>query len=1084
VSIYSRQGAYRIGLDLGTNSLGWCLLDEDEAGNVTGIRDIGVRIFADGRDAKSGASLAIDRRLARSASRRRDRYLRRRTVLMEELVAFGLMPEDLEDRKALETLDPYALRAEGLDHALPLYHFGRAIFHLNQRRGFKSNRKADRNADDDQGKIAQGIDRLKEKIRKAKARTYGEYLHKRREAEKNARRVPTVRARIGDDNTYSEYPERLLFEEEFDRLWEAQARFHPSELTEATRDRLRQVIFYQRPLKAPKIGRCTFFDEPRLPKAHPFFQERRLLEEVNALEVILPGEKARKLTAAERDDILLHLQKQKTMSFSKVRTRLKCPDGSRFNKETPQRTKLLGDEVRAVMSDKSRFGPFWLELPVERQIEVLSKLRTEEDEDKLAAWLQEEHGLSDEQAVAVSSAHLPEGYGRLGETATGALIEELKAQDVPVYSEAVKRAGERYPEMKHHSDFRDGEVWEKLPYYGQILARHIPPGTHDPKHKDDLAKYHGRITNPTVHIGLNQIRKVVNDLIEKHGHPMRIVVELARDLKLNDEQKRDVNKAIKENTEAAEKRSKKLDELGQADTGANRALLKQWEELSKDPLGPRNCPYCGVPIGVEELFSSAVDIDHILPYSRTLDDSPANKVVCHRACNRKKRNQSPYEAFSRDEALWATIQEQVARLPHNKQWRFGPDAMEKYENEERDFLARQLVDTQYLSRLAAMYLQAICPNGDGGGVYVTPGRMTEMLRRKWGLNSLLPDHNLPLSGNKKKNRLDHQHHAIDAFVVGVTDRSLLNSISRAAGKAEKDDLDHVLSEVQPPFGKDIDDMRRALGDALEKTVVSHKTDHGKPKPGDSSVTAGKLHNDTAYGLTGEVDEKGNEIVVVRKGLTTLKSRKELGRVRDETLRNTLLADTEGKNGKEFTAALEDFARAETIDGKPNPWQGLRHVRMTEPLKTIKIKDKSGRAYKGYKGDSNLRYDVWELPNGKWAVDVVSMFEAHQPSAEPQMKRDHPTAKKVMRLFKNDTLALEDDNGRTALMRIVKFAASGQMLLAPHNEAGALKTRDADKEDPFKYISVAPGSLKRRNARKVRIDSVGHVFDPGPRSLPA
>ena len=133
----------RIGLDIGTTSIGWWLYETDGKGKsarITGVIDGGVRIFSDGRDPKSKASLAVDRRLARAMRRRRDRYLRRRVTLMKLLAKSGLMPSDPTEAKALELLDPYELRFKGLDVALSLTHFGRALFHLNQRRGFKSNR--------------------------------------------------------------------------------------------------------------------------------------------------------------------------------------------------------------------------------------------------------------------------------------------------------------------------------------------------------------------------------------------------------------------------------------------------------------------------------------------------------------------------------------------------------------------------------------------------------------------------------------------------------------------------------------------------------------------------------------------------------------------------------------------------------------------------------------------------------------------------------------------------------------------------------------------------------------------------------
>ena len=71
----------------------------------------------------------------RAARRRRDRFLQRQRKLIALLIEYGLFPSAQGERKRLEKLNPYALRAKGLDHALTLHEFGRVLFHLNQRRG-------------------------------------------------------------------------------------------------------------------------------------------------------------------------------------------------------------------------------------------------------------------------------------------------------------------------------------------------------------------------------------------------------------------------------------------------------------------------------------------------------------------------------------------------------------------------------------------------------------------------------------------------------------------------------------------------------------------------------------------------------------------------------------------------------------------------------------------------------------------------------------------------------------------------------------------------------------------------------------
>ena len=560
------------------------------------------------------------------------------------------------------------------------------------------------------------------------------------------------------------------------------------------------------------------------------------------------------------------------------------------------------------------------------------------------------------------------------------------------------------------------------------------------------------------------------------------MVELARELKLNEKDKEEHNRRIRRDTAAAVARSAKLTAEGFPDTGANRMLLRMWEELNPHEVLDRRCPYCGGQIGIRQLFGGEADIDHVIPYSRSLDDSAGNKVVAHRSCNRAKGNRTPHEKWGADEERWEIISAQAARLHKSKQWRFGPDAMARVEK-DGGFLARQLTDTQYLSRLAGRYLSSLYPTKDDGGVYVIPGRMTAMLRRLWGLNSLLGDHNFVENkhSDAPKNRLDHRHHAIDAAVVAVTTRRLIQVIARTAGLAEDKNLDRLFEGLPQPW----DGFREALGGRLAAVTVSHKPDHGRrkrPAPG-RDVTSGKLHDDTAYGLTGEYGPDGRTPVVVKRIAFSALDGKDIGtpgRIRDDALRLALIEATEGLTGKPFEQAMTRFAATHPI------FRGIRHVRVlgeragTPTLDVIPILDKDGRAYKAYKGNANARFQVWRMPDGSWKHTTVSVFRAHQPAAGD--RRPHPAAKKVLDLRQNDLLAIERNAGGREIVRVVKFSASGQVTLAAHNESGNLKARDmlSNELDPFKYVAPTAGGLKKLQARQVRIDPLGRLFDPGPR----
>ena len=171
-----------------------------------------------------------------------------------------------------EKYNPYDLRKKGLDEQLSKLELGRALYHLNQRRGFKSSRKSGDSKE--AGVVAQETAELQEKIDAAKCRTLGEYF-----SQLDPMSTP-IRGH---------YTLRKMYEQEFDLLWEKQATFHP-ELNDGLKEDIKdKTIFYQRPLKsvAHLIGKCSLELNKRRCAKHAFEgQTYRILEQVNRLEFI------------------------------------------------------------------------------------------------------------------------------------------------------------------------------------------------------------------------------------------------------------------------------------------------------------------------------------------------------------------------------------------------------------------------------------------------------------------------------------------------------------------------------------------------------------------------------------------------------------------------------------------------------------------------------------------------------------------------------------------------------------------------------------------------------------------------------
>lgn len=1050
---------YRLGLDIGANSIGWCLLDLDaaEPPHPTGIRAIGVRVFPDGRDPKTSVSLAAARRLARQLRRRRDRYLQRRRALLNALVRHGLMPADADARAQVAALDPYVLRAEALTRRLKPYELGRVVFHLNQRRGFQSNRKTDRDNEDDKGKIRSAADRLSAEISRSGYLTLGAWL-----AARHARHGE-VRARLrgaGAKAEYPFYPTRQMVAAEFDAIWAAQAGWNPA-LAASVGNELRSILLFQRDLREPLVGRCWLEPtEERAPVALPSTQAFRIAQDLAHLAIRRTGEPDQPLTIQQRDLLDGLLNSGRDLSFGQIRKLLGLSLGETFNLESRAREGLKGSETAARLAGAARgkgkskpLCTVWGDFDLTKRDAVARAIR-DADSDEEAVEALVALGLPRATAEAAAATTLPDGHASLSTKAMVSILPHLRAG--LVYSAAVRAAGYR-----HHSDDRDGVIYPALPYYGQVLAERLGTGTGKPEDKNNHERFFGRAPNPTVHVALNQLRQVVNGLIEERGPPAEIVVEVLRELGQSAFERSQVQKEQTANAKRRAAWEEELRSCGQRVNGRNMAFMRLWTEQAADPKD-RVCPYTGERISIERLFSGEVEEDHILPFALTLDDSFNNRVLVMREANRRKARQTPYDAFGASPE-WADIKARAAVLPPAKAWRFAPDALARWQGEYHDFQARLLTDSAYLSRLAALYLRAVCnPNH----IWSVPGRLTAMLRGSLGLNS----RSVLGKGGARKERTDHRHHAIDALTVALIDRSLLQRVSTAARRAGESDR-RLLEDLEEPWNGFVAEAAGRVG----AIVVSFKPD---------TAPAGALHNDTAYA---EVKAAGphEPNVAHRVSVTSLagwKPKNVDSALPDEQLRAHVLAalGLEGKPAQ--VMALSNIPHA--------PGAFVRRVRVLERLdSTAAIADRrTGRPYKRVKLDGNHRAEFWRLPSkgdkpGKVVMVVVPIMQAARDAEAKRLgrqledRRPHPAARLLMRLHKNDTVAFDTGESRQ-LMRVVKFS-EGTVALAPLFEAGNLKARDADRNDAFKYTYGSIARLRERRARKVQVLPTGHVRDPGP-----
>ena len=1032
--------ARRLGLDLGTNSIGWCLLDLDCNGDPVSIFRTGVRIFSDGRDPKSLGSLKSTRREARSTRRRRDRFIQRQKFLIKELVGLGLMPADDAQRHALALKDPYAIRKKALDEEVHPHELGRAIFHLNQRRGFKSNRKS---GDNEAGVVKQSIAEFEARLIEKNARTIGEFLADRQASKE------TVRARRLGPKTadiYEFYPDRAMLEREFDTLWSAQAVFDPNLYDEKSRDRVKGIIFFQRKLKPQEVGRCTFLSEEfRVSKALPSFQRYRIYQELSNLAWIDRDGMQHSITKSVRlrDRFFDELETHKKLTFKSMRAILR-KEGVvdypvQFNLESDLRDHLVGNTTCCIMRDPKRMiGEAWDNFSEEEQDQLISMLQDDAmDDDEVMSLLQIKYGLSESIAEACLDVRLPDGHGSLSKKAIDRILPVIRDQGL-IYTDAVREAG--FGEANLYNP--NTPMNDKLEYYGKSLAGHVIGASGKPEDTDE--QRYGAISNPTVHIALNQMRAVINELIRLHGKPEEIVLEVARDLPMGADGKRELQKLQREGLEKNQRARDALTNLGYIDSRENRQKFQLWEQLSSDPTD-RRCPFTGKMIALADLFSSKIEIEHLLPFSQTLDDSMANKTICYREANREKGNRSPFEAFGSSPLGydWQEIFERSSRLPYSKRWRFSTDAMKRFDL-EGGFLPRHLNDTRYISRYSVQYLSTVVPKKK---IWVVTGRLTSLLRGFWGLNSILRGHNLGDDRPVKKSRDDHRHHAVDAIVIAMTSRSLIHKVSKAARKSEHLGLDHLFDERIDPWDSFRDEVKRHV----DEIIVSHR-----PR----KKFQGSLHNDTAYGIV-EHHENGASTVVHRVPVTSLSKADDVQKVRDPIIRLALLNETVDLTGKPFEEAVQNWCGS----------QGIKSLRILQSVSVIPVSDQAGRVYKGYKGDGNAYMEIYEEPNtGKWKSEIVSRFNS-QPinNFVPEWRKANPTAKLIMRLRKNDLLQLK--SGSNVGIFCIHVLSGSKITMASHVEAN-VDARNRSKDDPFRYTFSSATSLQKARATKLNVSPTG------------
>ncbi len=871
-----------LGLDLGSASIGWALIEESE--DKTSIVGLGSRIIpyegTEGKDFAKGTGESRNslRTKARTARKGYDRYQLRRKYLVDALVKANMFPD--ETLKNLPKIELWALRNKAVHSQITLKELGRLLLWLNQKRGYKSSR-SDANLGKKDTEYVATVKSRHEKIKELNL-TIGQYFYQE----------------LSNDSFFKVkdniFP-REAYIEEFDAIWKEQEKYYPelsncpkeiltqianSLFKGAKQESLRQeiikgglyhtirnmIIYNQRPLKSQKglVSVCEFegfwrtgkdgkeyFVGPKVaPKSSPIYQLSKMWENINNIKVGSRNGGDIEITPEQKQAIFKHLDNNEKLTVTDLLKilqidRKNCYVNKQIEKglvgnitkhairqcfdDSTQYDQLLSLNLNLVENDKKGY------LVDKKSGEILNEKSTQhidanieyeplyqlwhtiysiQDKQECSNALQGKFGI--ESTIANKLADIDFSKHAFGNKSAKAIRKIL-----PYLME-----GDKYSEAMSYAGYEHSDSLTKDENLKRKLLDTLKP----------IAK--NSLRQPIVEKILNQMVNVVNAIIEKHGKPDEIRVELARELKQSKEERNDTDKAMSKRQRENENITKRLAEYGLKATRNNIIKWRLYEEIDNEEKKLNAvCIYCGQPISLTEAIKgNDVDIEHIIPKSKLFDDSQSNKTLAHRHCNKNKNDMTAYDFMKSKptevfEAYIERVNSLYANYVINKTKR---DKLLMPEDKIPDnFIDRQLRESQYIARKAREILQTICHN-----VWATSGTITAELRHLWGWDEItmnlqfekykqlglteIVEWESEHGKNKHKKEVisgwtkrdDHRHHAIDALTIACTKQGYIQRFNTLSAEKTREDMKAVVDQRSVNFSE-----KRSL---LERYIISER----------------------------------------------------------------------------------------------------------------------------------------------------------------------------------------------------------------------------------------------------------------------
>lgn len=1069
---------YRLGLDLGTNSIGAVALSLDEQGQPEDIVWHRCHIFSEPLENAKGILVpkSQDRRIARQRRRqlqRRSRRLKKIAYLAPLLGVGSKTPptnkkEQYQFYKGVKvSYIPY-VRAKAATEKVSLEDLLKICLKLGKKRGYSGGFKA-KSDDTDRGKVQQGAESLNTLLNNI---TLGQYL-----LERLAAGLP-CKLKLNQNYEDSEdlFALREHLKAEFETIWKTQQKHHDVLKQNATCPEsgetkpLKQIfynaIFYQRPLKSftASIGRCPVEPTlPRAPKAHPAAQAFRIETTIQNLRVG-QGRQAKALSKEQKNIIRTLLNAQATVSYEKIYTALEKNgfdlEGKRFSINRTHGDSMKGNTTLAGFRSlkmlevwealdsltQTQVINFWSEIGSPEQID------TPNWQEKFAT---QSGKATNKRSFSKAMVNFINQLLDTGKFDRLSKVNHFEGGRAAYSIKALKK-------LTNHMRENDCEQWISISScYPNNNQENTVPLT------NGCLSLPEKTGNAVVDVALRQLYNVLKECIENlNESPAEIVIEMSRDIK-NSVTKR--NALENENNKRQRYRKRLTEEIlsrGAVPTPTN---LRRYELAEQQDF---KCPYCPENLSWSQALDGAeTHFEHIIPRSISkVGLKNSEIVIAHRDCNNKKGNRLPLIAFAGRKERVDAIQSMSERLKKKKQARKAQlllldDEQGLLDDESVDgFSDWQHHDTSWLAKLTVQYLRQL----PAQKVSVTRGRITAMLRKTLGLETVIPtlryregktvltsdgetldindfrEYQAFYEGHKWNGdksiyppqidkRIDHRHHLIDALTIALSPPSFVQRITKIyqqeVDKNNKGTSNNVVVKMKSILGSQLQYLaiqEKAIA-CLTSAHITHKTDH---------YSNGRFFQEGAYQRV--TDEVTNKLrLVIRKPLRNLavkgnskKTRERLDSIVSDKVRAHIIKifDQRVAEGLPPEEAL-NRPILQTWYGEPKPIFSVKtyYDRGAEKAQPVEFSGKRQAGKKYLIPDLYAYLSLFWDNNGD--VDqnnsgLTTLFKANQ--------YPKPPGKNEWRYHKGDTVVDQQTQQRMIIQKF-KAIGGGTVFLAPLTE---------------------------------------------------